>query len=235
MVLLKCYTQHGSKFGKLSSGHRAGKGQFSFQSQRRAMPKNVQTTGQSYSFHIRFCFFLTCTQVSQEAGKVVQYSHPCKNFPVCCDPHSQRLWHSKWSRSRCFSGSLLLFLCWMDVSNLISGSSSFSKSSLNIWKFLVHVLLKPSLENLEYYFASVWHECNCVVVEYSLALPFFGIGMKTDLFQLCGHCWVFQICCHVECSTLTAPSFRIWNNSAAIPSLPLAMFVVMLPNAHLTS
>ena len=42
--------------------------------------------------------------------------------------------------------------------------SAFSKSSLNIWKFLVHVLLKPSLENFQYYFASMWDECNCVVV-----------------------------------------------------------------------
>ena len=51
-----------------------------------------------------------------------------------------------------------------DVGNLISGSSGFSKSSLNIWNFTVHVLLKPSLENFEHYFASVWDECNCVVV-----------------------------------------------------------------------
>ena len=50
------------------------------------------------------------------------------------------------------------------VGNLISGSSFFPKSSLNIWKFLVHVLLKPGLENFEHYFASVWDECNCVVV-----------------------------------------------------------------------
>ena len=71
--------------------------------------------------------------------------------------------------------------------------------------------------------------------EHSLALPFFGIGMKTDLFQSCGHCWVFQICLHIECSTLTASSFRIWNSSAGIPSPPLALFVVMLPKAHLTS
>ena len=110
------------------------------------------------------CCFLTCIQISQEAGKVVWYSHLFQNFPVCCDPHGQRLWHSKWSRSSCFCGSLLLFLCWMDVSNLISGSFSFSKSSLNIWNFLVHVLLKPSSENFEHYFASVWHEYNCVVV-----------------------------------------------------------------------
>ena len=49
--LLKCYTQCISKYGKFSHGHRTGKGQFSFQSQRRAMPKNVQTIAQLYSFH----------------------------------------------------------------------------------------------------------------------------------------------------------------------------------------
>ena len=68
-----------------------------------------------------------------------------------------------------------------------------------------------------------------------LALPFFGIGMKTDLFRSCGHCWVFQICWHVECSTFTACSFRIWNSSTGIPAPPLILFVVMLPKAHLTS
>ena len=59
--------------------------------------------------------------------------------------------------------------------------------------------------------------------------------MKTDLFQSCGHCWVFQICWHIECSTFTASSFRIWNSSAEIPSPPLALFIVILPKAHLTS
>ena len=71
--------------------------------------------------------------------------------------------------------------------------------------------------------------------EHSLALPFLGVGMKTDLFQSCGHCWVFQICWHVECNTLRALSFRIWNSSAGITSPPLALLVVMLPKAHLTS
>ena len=51
-----------------------------------------------------------------------------------------------------------------DVGNLISGSYAFSKTSLNIWKFTVHVLSKPGLENFEHYFASMWDECNCVVV-----------------------------------------------------------------------
>ena len=59
--------------------------------------------------------------------------------------------------------------------------------------------------------------------------------MKTDLFQSCGHCWVFQICWHIEYSTFTALSFRIWNSSTGILSPLLALFVVMLPKTHLTS
>ena len=65
-----------------------------------------------------------------------------------------------------------------DVGNLISGSSAFSKSSLNIWKFMVHVLLKPGLENFEHYFASVWDEYNCVVV-----WTFFGIAFLWDWIE----------------------------------------------------
>ena len=59
--------------------------------------------------------------------------------------------------------------------------------------------------------------------------------MKTDIFQSCGHCWVFQICWHIECSTFTASSFRIWNSPTWIPSPPLILFVVILSKAHLTS
>ena len=58
--------------------------------------------------------------------------------------------------------------------------------------------------------------------------------MKTDLFQSCGHCWVFQICWLFECSTFTASSFMIWSSSTEIPSPPLALFIVMLPETHLT-
>ena len=82
----------------------------------------------------------------------------------------------------------------MHVGNLISGFSAFSKSSLSIWMFTVLLLLKPGLENFEHYFASVWDECNCAGVWTFLSLPFFCNGMKSDLFQSCGHCWVFQIC-----------------------------------------
>ena len=81
----------------------------------------------------------------------------------------------------------------------------------------------------------MWCECSCPVDGHSLVFPFFGVGMKADLFQSCGHCWVFQICWHMEGSTFTESSFKIWNNSIGIPSLPLGLFVVMLPKAHLSS
>ena len=76
----------------------------------------------------------------------------------------------------------------------------------------------------------MWNEYNFPVV---CTLPFVGIGMKTDLFQSCGHCWVFQICWCIESSTLKASSFRIWNSSTIIPSPLLALFVVMLSKDHL--
>ena len=99
----------------------------------------------------------------------------------------------------------------IDVGNLISGFSTFSKSSLS-----VHILLKPRLENFEHYFAIMWNECNCSVVGTFFGTA-FGTGMKSDLFQSCSHCWVFQICWHIEFSTFTASSSRILNSSAGIP------------------
>ena len=180
------------------------------------------------------CCFLTCIQISQEAGKVAWYSHLLKNFPVCCDPHKGFGVVNK-AEVDVFLEFSYFFYDPTEIDNLISGSSAFSKSSLNIWKFSVHVLLKPGLENFEYYFASMWDEYNCAIV-----WTFFGISLLWDRnenwpLQSCGHFWVFQICWNIECSTFTASSFRIWNSSAEILSPPLALFVVMLPKAHLTS
>ena len=180
------------------------------------------------------CCFLICMQISQEAGQVVWYSHLFKNFPRFVVTHRVKGF-SIIHEADVFMEFSCFFYDLADVGNLISGSSAFSKSSLNIWKFSVHKLLKPGLENFEHYFASMWDECNCAVVWTSLALHFFRTEIKTDLFQSCGHCWVFQICWHIEYSTFTASSFRIWNSSTGIPSYPLALFVVMLPKAHLTS
>ena len=93
----------------------------------------------------------------------------------------------------------------VDVRNLISGSSAFSKTSLNT----VHVLLQPSLDNFERYFTSVWDECNCVVVWVFLGFDFLCDWNENWLFQSCGHSWVLQICYHIEYSTFTTSSFRI--------------------------
>ena len=126
------------------------------------------------------CGFLTCIQISQEAGQVIWHSHLFQNFPIYCDPHCQRLWHTQYGRSRCFSIILLLFR-WSSRSldhlmvqmvHLISGSFAFSKTSLKFLKFMVHILLKPGLENFEHYFTGVWDECTCGVVS-----AFFGIAL----------------------------------------------------------
>ena len=128
------------------------------------------------------------------------------------------------------------FLCDpINVVNLIPGSSAFSKSSLYIWKFSVHILLNPSLKDFEHDLVNMWNECNCAVVWTFFGVVLFWECNETDLFQSCGHGWVFQICWHIECGTLTTSPLRIWSRSAAIPSSPLALFVVMLPKAHLTS
>ena len=104
-----------------------------------------------------------------------------------------------------------------------SGSSRFTYCWSLTWRILSITLLVCEMSTIVWYF------------EHSLALPFFGIEIKTDLFQSCCHYWVFQICWHIECSTFTASSFRIWNSSTGIPSPPLALFVMMFPKAHLTS
>ena len=180
------------------------------------------------------CCFPTCIQVSQEGFQVVWYFQLFKNFPQFVVIHTVKAVSVVYEAEVCVFLELSCFFDdSADVGNLLSGSSAFSKSSLNIWKFTVHILLKPSLENFEHYFDSMWNECNCAIVWTFFRIA-FGIGVKTELFQSCGHCWIFQICWHIECSTLTASSFRIWNSSTGIPSPPLASFIAMLPKAHLS-
>ena len=125
--------------------------------------------------------FLTCIQVSQEAGKLVWYSHILKNFSQFVLIHTVK-GYSVVNEAEV--DVFLEFPCFFydptDVDNLNSGSSAFAKSSLNIWMFSVDILLKPGLENFEHYFASVWDECSCVVV-----WAFFGIAVEIITSAYC--------------------------------------------------
>ena len=125
-----------------------------------------------------YCF-LTCIQISQEADQVVWYSHLFHNFLQFIVIHTVKGFGIVFLELSCF------FNDPADVGNLISGSSAFFfffessaffKTSLSIWKFTAHVLLKPGLENFEHYFTRVWDECNCAVV-----WAFFGIAFLSVL------------------------------------------------------
>ena len=102
------------------------------------------------------CCFLTCIQISQEAGQVVWYSHLFQNFSQFAVIHTVKGFGIvNKAEIDVFLGLGCFFDDPTDVGHLIFGSSAFSKTSLNIWKFMVHILLKAGLENFEYYFAGV--------------------------------------------------------------------------------
>ena len=131
------------------------------------------------------CCFMTCIQIFQEAVQVVWYSHLFQNFPQFIVIYAVK------GFGIVIKAEIDVFLelsCFFhdptDVGNLISGSSAFSKSCLNIWKFTVHVLLKSGLENFEHYFGSMWDNCNCAVF-----WAFFGISFLRD----CIENWPFTV------------------------------------------
>ena len=162
-----------------------------------------------YSMSHSNCCFLTCIQISQEAGKVVWYSHLFKNFPQFVVIHTDKSFSIvNEAEVDVFSRILLLFsmIQWMlAIWSLVplpflnpawtSGSSRFTYCWSLAWRILSISLLACEMSAIVWWF------------EQSLALPFFGIGMKADLFQSCGPCWVFQICWHIECSTLNSIIF----------------------------
>ena len=99
---------------------------------------------------------MTCIQISQEAAQVVWYSHLFKDFPQFVMIHTVKGFGIvNKAEIDVFLELSRFFDDPVDVGNLISGSSAFLKSSLNIWMFTVHILLKPGLENFKHYFASV--------------------------------------------------------------------------------
>ena len=122
------------------------------------------------------CCFLICIQITQETCKVVWYSHLFKNFPQFLVIHTvngfgivNKAEVDVFLERSCF------FYEPVVVGRLISDSSAFSKSNLHIWKFSVHILLKPVMKDFEYYFASGWDKYNCTVV-----WTFFGLALLWD-------------------------------------------------------
>ena len=153
------------------------------------------------------CCFLTCIQISQEAGKVVWYSYLLKNFSQSVVIHTVKGFGvvneaevDFFQNSLAFSMIQWMLATWSLVPlpflnpAWTSGGSRFLYYWNLAWKILSITLLTCEMSAIVQKFG------------HSLALSFFGIGMKTDLFQSCGHCWVFQTCYYIECSTFTASS-----------------------------
>ena len=122
------------------------------------------------------CCFLTHIQVSQETGKGVWYSHLFQNFPQFIVIHTVKGFGIvNKAEIDVFLELSCFFHDPVDVGNLISGSSAICKSSIYIWRLSVHILLKPSLKDFDHNLASMWNECNCMVVG-----TFFGIALLWD-------------------------------------------------------
>ena len=179
------------------------------------------------------CCFLSCVQVSQETGKVVWYSHLFKNFPQLAVIRTVKGFCVV--SETCFSGISLLSLWSSEKCDYWLHYITFV-----MWLLVLLPFLNPAYTSgsswFTYCWSLAWRILSIILYlfEHSLELPFLGIGFKTDFFQSCGCCLVFQICWHVKCSTSAAASFTILSSSTAIPSPPLALFVVILPKTHLT-
>ena len=130
------------------------------------------------------CCFLTFIQVSQEAGKAVWYSHLFKHFPQFVVIYTVKNFSVVNEAVDVFLEFSYFFNDPVDVGNLISGSSAFSKPSLYIWKFSIHLLLQPSLKDFVHYLASIWDKHNGVVV-----WTFSGIALLRDWNEI----WPFPV------------------------------------------
>ena len=195
------------------------------------------------------CCFLTCIQVSQEAGQVVWDSHLLQNFPQFIVIHTVKGFGIV---NKAEVDVLLEFSCFLDdpadVGHLISGSSAFSKTRLNIWKFTVHVLPKPGLENFRHYFTSVWNECNCAVV-----WAFFGIAFLWEMrLREISYLWttknpspnplglghlVFEgrslVCPFLPCSSVSQSCLTLCSMDCSTPCFPVLHHLPVLAQTHL--
>ena len=131
-----------------------------------------------------------------------------------------------------FSGILCFLYDPTYVGNLISGSSAFSKSSLNIWKLTVQVLLKPGLENFEHYFTSMWDECNCVVGWAFFGIAFLWAWNENWPFSVLWPLLSFQICWHIPlfiCLSLPGPVLCKLGQMGVLFVLPEVFTLVLGP------
>ena len=128
-----------------------------------------------------YCFW-TCIQVSQEAGQEVWYFHHFMNFPQLLVIHTVKgVGVVNEAEVDVFIKLHHFFYDPMDIGNLISGSSAFSKSSLYIWKFSVHILLKPSLKDFEHYLASMWNEHSWAGSSLNILWHWPSLGLEWKL------------------------------------------------------
>ena len=182
------------------------------------------------------CCFLTCIQVSQEAGQVVWYSHLLQNSPlsesstVYCGPYHQRLWHNQKAEIDVFLELSCFFNDPAVVGNLISGSTAFSKASWTsesswfmycwslAWRILSITLLACEMSQL----------CSSLSI---LQIAFLWAWNENWHFPVLWPLLSFPVCCHIECSTCTASYFRIWNSSTGIPSF--VYMLLKLPNSYI--
>ena len=153
--------------------------------------------------------FLTCIQISQEAGEVVWYSHLSQNFPQFIVIHTVKGFGIvNKAEIDVFLELSYFFHNPVDVGNLISGSSAFSKTSLNIRKFMVHKLLKPGLENFEHYFTSMW-DCSCFFLQTLERFIFICLKVFSDLL-VDPFFFLYVACCLVS-TYLCFPHFSFCN------------------------
>ena len=152
------------------------------------------------------CCFLTCIQVCQEAGQVVWYFHLFQNFPQFVVNHTVKGFGIV---NKAEIDVFLELSCFFDdpedVGNLISDSSAFSKTSLNIWKFTGYEVLKTGLENFMLYFASVWDVCNCVG---SLRILWHCLSLGLE--------WKLTFSSPVATAVVTFYSLVIWSGSMSV-------------------
>ena len=180
------------------------------------------------------CCFLICIPVSWDVLRWSGVSISFNNFSQFVVIHTVKGFSIvNEAEVDAFLESPCLFNGPTDAGNLISSFSAFSTTNLNILISWFMYCRSPAWKTLSNILLVCEMSANVQWLEISLPSPLFGIRMKTDIFQSCGHWCGFQICWHIESNILIGSYFRIWNSSSGIPSPPLALLKDYLHQLHL--